>query len=44
MRHVPQARTIFGADANGGDENRFVVRADENLTVFLELERAVRVR
>jgi hypothetical protein len=29
---------IFVADAHRGDRNRFVVRADEILTAFLELE------
>jgi len=37
-------RTIWIADAHRGDGNRFVVRADELLTAFLELERAVEVR
>src|SRR4029453_10479435 len=31
--------TIFIADAHRGDIQRFVVRADEKLTAFLELER-----
>jgi hypothetical protein len=35
-------RTIFVADAHRGDEKRFVVRADEKLTAFVELESAVR--
>jgi len=30
------------ADAPRGDRKRFVVRADEKLTAFLELESAVR--
>jgi len=30
--------TIFVADAHRGDGKRFVVRADEKLTAFLELE------
>ena len=34
-------RTIWIADAHRDDGNRFVVRADEKLTAFLELERAV---
>jgi hypothetical protein len=34
-------RTIRIADAHRGDGNRFVVRADEKLTAFVELERAV---
>jgi hypothetical protein len=38
-----RGRAIFVADAHRGDENqRFVVRADENLTAFLELESAIR--
>jgi hypothetical protein len=36
-----QGRTIWIADAHRGDGNRFIVRADEKLTAFLELERAV---
>jgi hypothetical protein len=32
-------RTIFVADAHRGDGKRFVVRSDEKLTAFLELER-----
>jgi hypothetical protein len=35
-------RTIWIADAHPGDGRRFVVRADEKLTAFLELESAVR--
>ena len=31
-------RTIFVADAHRGDGKCFVVRADEKLTAFLELE------
>jgi hypothetical protein len=34
-------RTIWIADAHRGDGKRFVVHADEKLTVFLELESAV---
>jgi len=34
-------RTIFIADAHRGDGQRFVVRADEKLTAFAELERAI---
>jgi hypothetical protein len=34
-------RTIWIADAHRGDEKRFVVRADEKLTAFLELEATV---
>ena len=32
-------RTIFVADAHRHDGKRFVVRSEEKLTVFLELER-----
>ena len=35
-------RTIFIADAQRGDGKRFVVRADEKLTAFMELESAIR--
>ena len=35
-------RTIWIADAHRDDGKRFVVRADEKLTAFLELEVAVR--
>jgi hypothetical protein len=35
-------RTIFIADAHRDDGKRFVVRADEKLTAFLELERVRR--
>jgi hypothetical protein len=34
-------RTIWIADPHRGDGNRFVVRADEQLTAFLEAERAI---
>jgi hypothetical protein len=37
-----EGRTIFVADPHRGDGQRFVVHADEKLTAFLELERAVR--
>jgi hypothetical protein len=38
-----QARAFsFVADAYRGDGQRFVVHADEKLTAFLELERAIR--
>jgi len=36
-----RGRTIFIADAHRGDGKRFVVRADEKLTTFLELEAAI---
>ena len=35
-----EGRTIFVADAHRGDGKRFVARADEKLTAFLELEAA----
>jgi hypothetical protein len=35
-------RTIFIADTHRHDRKRFVVRADEKLTAFVELEAAVR--
>jgi hypothetical protein len=35
-------RTVFVADAHRDDGKRFVVRADEKLTAFLELELAIR--
>jgi len=38
-----EGRTIWIADAHRGDGKRFVVHADEKLTAFLELERAVSV-
>jgi len=37
-----EGRTIFIADAHRGDGQRFVVRADEELAAFVELESAVR--
>jgi hypothetical protein len=37
-----QGRTIWIVDAHRGDGKRFVVRADEMLTAFLELEAAIR--
>jgi len=36
-----EGRTIWIADAHRDDGNRFIVHADEKLTAFLELERAV---
>jgi hypothetical protein len=36
------ARIIWIADAHGDAEKRFVVRADEKLTAFVELESALR--
>ena len=35
-------RTILVGDAQRGDGKRFVVRADEKLTAFVELESAIR--
>jgi hypothetical protein len=35
---------IFVADAHRDDGKRFVVRADEKLTAFVELESAIRAR
>jgi hypothetical protein len=35
-------RTIFVADAHRDAGKRFVVRADEKLTAFVELESAIR--
>jgi hypothetical protein len=35
-------RTIWIADAHRDDGKRFVVRADEKLTAFVELEAAIR--
>jgi hypothetical protein len=39
-----RGRTIFVVDAHRGDGERFVVRADEKITAFLELEAATRQR
>ena len=36
-----RGRTIFVADAHRDDGKRFVVRAEEKLTAFLELENAL---
>ena len=38
-----EGRTIWIADAHRDDGKRFVVRADEKLTAFVELEPAIRV-
>ena len=35
-------RTLWIADAHRGDGKRFIVRTDEKLTAFLELERVTR--
>ena len=37
-------RTIWIADAHSDNGKRFVVRAEEKLTAFLELESAIRAR
>ncbi len=39
-----KGRTIWIADAHRDDGKRFVVRADEKLTAFMELESAIRKR
>jgi hypothetical protein len=39
-----RGRTIFVADTHRGEGKRFVVRADEKLTAFLELDSAIRAR
>jgi len=36
-----EGRTIFVADAHRDNGKRFVVRADEKLTAFVELESAI---
>jgi hypothetical protein len=38
---VSSGRTIFIADAHRDDGKRFVVRADQKLTAFMELESAI---
>ena len=37
-----EGRTLWIVDADRGDGKRFVVRADEKLTAFLELESVIR--
>jgi len=37
-----KGRTIWIVDAHRDDGKRFVVRADDKLTAFLELESAIR--
>ena len=37
-----EGRTIWIADAHRGDGKRFVLRADEKLTAFVELESTIR--
>ena len=39
-----RGRTIFAVDAHRNDGKRFVVRAAEKLTAFLELQSAIRAR
>jgi hypothetical protein len=36
-----EGRTIWITDAHRGDGKRFIVRADEKLTAFVELESAI---
>jgi hypothetical protein len=43
QRLIPTAQRYSVADAHRGDGMGFVVRADELLTAFLELEAAIRV-
>jgi hypothetical protein len=40
---IINGRTTLTIDAHRGDGKRFIVRADEKLTAFLELEAAIRV-
>jgi hypothetical protein len=37
-----QRRTIWIVDAHRDNEKRFIVRADDKLTAFMELESAIR--
>jgi len=37
-----KGRTIWIANAHGDDGKRFIVRAEEKLTAFIELERVTR--
>jgi hypothetical protein len=37
-----EGRTIWIADAHRGDGKRFIVRSDEKVTAFVELEAAIR--
>jgi hypothetical protein len=37
-----EGRIIWVADAHRDDGKRFIVRADEKLTAFMELEAAIR--
>jgi hypothetical protein len=38
-----EGRTIWIADAHRDDGKQFIIKADEKLTAFLELESAIRV-
>ena len=38
---MAKGRTIWIADAHRGDGKRFIVHADEKLTAFVKLERAI---
>jgi hypothetical protein len=38
-----EGRTVWIVDAHRDDGKRYIVRADEKLTAFLELEAAVRL-
>jgi hypothetical protein len=40
----PNGRTVWIVDPHRDDGKRFIVRADEKLTAFVELERAVCIR
>jgi hypothetical protein len=39
---ILRGRTIWIADAHRGDGQRFIVRAEEKLTAFMELASAIR--
>jgi hypothetical protein len=44
LSRAREGRTIWIADANRDDGKRFVVRAGEKLTAFVELEATIRAR
>jgi len=44
QRWIVKVKTIWIADVRCGDGKRCVVRADEKLTAFLELEAAIQAR
>jgi hypothetical protein len=44
QRLIPTGERAGIADAHRGDRKRFVVRADEKLTMFLELESAAAIQ